>query len=173
MILQIKDPKFLSLGMGELASTEKDVMDILRGNQEYLTAHPEKKLIITCQWNESLNTWELLAFMIDTGSEKTESKCTENTSCVQQTSPSDQKEPSLKHLLGLESYATLDHLLNQTNINSTSQSTGDGHCIKDEEDLSSNKNCTSLESLLSSGFVAFQKFKNSKITSFGIFLKED
>ena len=125
MILQIKDPEFLSLGIGELESTETDIMNILRGNQEYLTAHPEKKLTITCQWNESLNTWKLLAFMTDTGSEKTESKCTDSMSCVQQTSPSGQKEPSLKQASDKQSSVTQELSSTKIDASSISLQTGD------------------------------------------------
>ena len=117
--------ELLKSGQYQTCYPDITVGRILHDSAEYFRDHPDEKLIITCRWDELYNIWKLSATITDTGSGKTESKCTDSMSCVQQTSASDRKEPSLKHLLEKQSYVTPVDSQEHAHMDSTSLQHGD------------------------------------------------
>lgn len=98
---------------------------ILHDSAEYFKDHPDKKLTITCRWDELYNIWKLSATIIDTGSEKMELNALDHISCAQQTSLSDQKEPSLKQVSDQPLSVTQEPSLTKTDTSSILLQTGE------------------------------------------------
>ena len=117
--------ELLKSGQYQTCYPDITVGRILHDSAEYLKGHLEKRLSITCRWNELYNIWKLSATITDTGSGKTESKCTDSMSCVQQTSPSGQKELSLKQASDKQSSVTQELSSTKIDASSTSLQHGD------------------------------------------------